>query len=322
MGAGLGVLARLTQQVNQNRVQEQNFRSGLAQQARAEITENRRIRIQEQSDLAARDDRDLDRAQRDEFEANRIDLENRKIAAANERARIAAASRAARSAGGDKPGDEVLGAGIGEAAVSNAPVIQDGSNPSRSVDAGDIAANLPQENRPRTLEENEALDKEIARVRGTAASIRVLNEKELLAGQAKLQPNKAQNILDRNKARELKATQIDTQANVMDKTLRWEAPPQQKPPSTAELAKIDEFDLTIKRKKQDKAEPSSIVVGPNGSAMQLRDLEALVEGMKNRLTQPTITPTTTSSTPPAVKNAGDIRLDGTTSGKAAISVLK
>jgi len=93
MAAGLGVLARLTQQVSQNRVQEQNFRSGLAQQSRNNIARNRQLRLQEQSDLAARNDRDLDRDQRDRRAAESIEQQDKAQAAANERARIAAASR-------------------------------------------------------------------------------------------------------------------------------------------------------------------------------------------------------------------------------------
>lgn len=59
--AGLGVLARITQAASAERVAEQNFRSSLFAQGRAEILEGRKVRLAESEAISNRIERGIDR---------------------------------------------------------------------------------------------------------------------------------------------------------------------------------------------------------------------------------------------------------------------
>ena len=92
----MGVLARLTQTANENRVKEQNFRSALFQQGRDNVARSKAQRLEQSKLVAARTDATLNRRQREEFHQDQMALEQQKIDAANKRAALAAASRGSR----------------------------------------------------------------------------------------------------------------------------------------------------------------------------------------------------------------------------------
>lgn len=77
--ASLGVLARLTQQVNQNRVQEQNFRSALFQQAEDNVMRDRQIRLQESNEIANRIQAGTERQDRLEREKTAEELARQRL---------------------------------------------------------------------------------------------------------------------------------------------------------------------------------------------------------------------------------------------------
>jgi hypothetical protein len=76
----LGVLAKLTQAANAERVAEQNFRSSLFAQGRQEIIQSREMRLREREAIKNRNERNKDRDIRERERKEDLKLEREKIA--------------------------------------------------------------------------------------------------------------------------------------------------------------------------------------------------------------------------------------------------